>query len=141
MLIWCHYSVSTSNIYGSSIFLQCQTLVDELSASHSTDLQQRAYELQALLGLDKRAVESVMPADASCEDIEVLLYHPWKLAWSYYLFLIFEMWMFGHIFPDPCTNRNVRRIWFLLHVWTIPTSLNTWLYQFSLLGLLRGYIF
>ncbi|KAG2602873.1 hypothetical protein PVAP13_5KG717700 [Panicum virgatum] len=50
---------------------ECQTLVDELSASHSTDLQQRAYELQALLGLDKRAVESVMPADASCEDIEV----------------------------------------------------------------------
>ncbi|CAL4972480.1 unnamed protein product [Urochloa decumbens] len=50
---------------------ECQTLVDELSASHSTDLQQRAYELQALLGLDKHAVESVMPADASCEDIEV----------------------------------------------------------------------
>jgi AP-4 complex subunit epsilon-1 len=50
---------------------ECQTLVDELSASHSTDLQQRAYELQALLGLDKRAVESAMPADASCEDIEV----------------------------------------------------------------------
>ncbi|KAF8755729.1 hypothetical protein HU200_011197 [Digitaria exilis] len=50
---------------------ECQTLLDELSASHSTDLQQRAYELQALLGLDKHAVESVMPADASCEDIEV----------------------------------------------------------------------
>ncbi|OEL20490.1 AP-4 complex subunit epsilon [Dichanthelium oligosanthes] len=50
---------------------ECQTLVDELSASHSTDLQQRAYELQALLGLDKHAVESVMPTDASCEDIEV----------------------------------------------------------------------
>ncbi|KAK3162830.1 hypothetical protein QOZ80_1BG0094340 [Eleusine coracana subsp. coracana] len=50
---------------------ECQTLVDELSASHSTDLQQRAYELQALLGLDKHAVESVMPSDASCEDIEV----------------------------------------------------------------------
>ncbi|KAJ1286802.1 hypothetical protein BS78_03G379900 [Paspalum vaginatum] len=50
---------------------ECQTLVDELSASHSTDLQQRAYELQALLGLDKHAVGSVMPADASCEDIEV----------------------------------------------------------------------
>ncbi|KAL6613934.1 hypothetical protein ACP70R_036204 [Stipagrostis hirtigluma subsp. patula] len=50
---------------------ECQTLVDELSASHSTDLQQRAYELQALLGLDKHAVETVMPSDASCEDIEV----------------------------------------------------------------------
>lgn len=50
---------------------ECQTLLDELSASHSTDLQQRAYELQALLGLEKNAVESIMPPDASCEDIEV----------------------------------------------------------------------
>ncbi|KAG8054218.1 hypothetical protein GUJ93_ZPchr0001g29267 [Zizania palustris] len=50
---------------------ECQSLVDELSASHSTDLQQRAYELQALLGLDKQAVETVMPSDASCEDIEI----------------------------------------------------------------------
>lgn len=70
--------------------MQCQTLVDELSASHSTDLQQRAYELQALLGLDKHAVESVMPADASCEDIEVLLYYPLKLAW-YFLYIYFDM--------------------------------------------------
>ncbi|XP_077212297.1 AP-4 complex subunit epsilon-like [Tasmannia lanceolata] len=50
---------------------ECQSLIDELSASHSTDLQQRAYELQALLGLDAPAVESIMPSDASCEDIEV----------------------------------------------------------------------
>ncbi|XP_008810151.1 AP-4 complex subunit epsilon [Phoenix dactylifera] len=50
---------------------ECQSLIDELSASHSTDLQQRAYELQALLGLDSQAVESVMPSDASCEDIEI----------------------------------------------------------------------
>ncbi|XP_072969277.1 AP-4 complex subunit epsilon [Typha angustifolia] len=50
---------------------ECQSLIDELSASHSTDLQQRAYELQALLGLDRRAIESSMPSDASCEDIEV----------------------------------------------------------------------
>jgi hypothetical protein len=60
--------------FDTILFLQCQTLVDELSASQSTDLQQRAYELQALLGLDKHAVESVMPSDASCEDIEVLIY-------------------------------------------------------------------
>jgi len=72
------FSFYTLNIYKYSLFLQCQTLVDELSASHSTDLQQRAYELQALLGLDKNAVESVMPADASCEDIEVVLCHPSK---------------------------------------------------------------
>ncbi|XP_077229897.1 AP-4 complex subunit epsilon-like isoform X2 [Tasmannia lanceolata] len=50
---------------------ECQSLIDELSASHSTDLQQRAYELQAVLGLDAPAVESIMPSDASCEDIEV----------------------------------------------------------------------
>ncbi|ERM97979.1 hypothetical protein AMTRI_Chr06g173070 [Amborella trichopoda] len=50
---------------------ECQALIDELSASHSTDLQQRAYELQALLGLDCHAVECIMPSDASCEDIEV----------------------------------------------------------------------
>jgi len=46
-------------------------LIEELLASHSTDLQQRAYELQALLALDARAVETILPLDASCEDIEV----------------------------------------------------------------------
>uniref|UniRef100_A0A7N0TFH6 AP-4 complex subunit epsilon n=1 Tax=Kalanchoe fedtschenkoi TaxID=63787 RepID=A0A7N0TFH6_KALFE len=50
---------------------ECQSLIEELAASHSTDLQQRAYELQALVGLDAHAVESIMPADASCEDIEI----------------------------------------------------------------------
>ncbi|XP_029129398.1 AP-4 complex subunit epsilon [Cajanus cajan] len=50
---------------------ECQSFVEELLASHSTDLQQRAYELQALIGLDARAVETIMPQDASCEDIEV----------------------------------------------------------------------
>lgn len=50
---------------------ECQSLLEELSASHSTDLQQRAYELQAVIGLDSQAVESILPFDASCEDIEV----------------------------------------------------------------------
>uniref|UniRef100_A0A7N0REM9 Uncharacterized protein n=1 Tax=Kalanchoe fedtschenkoi TaxID=63787 RepID=A0A7N0REM9_KALFE len=50
---------------------ECQSLIEELAASHSTDLQQRAYELQALIGLDAHAVERIMPADASCEDIEI----------------------------------------------------------------------
>ncbi|KAK7835085.1 AP-4 complex subunit epsilon [Quercus suber] len=50
---------------------ECQSLVEELSASHSTDLQQRAYELQAVVSLDAHAVESIMPLDASCEDIEI----------------------------------------------------------------------
>ncbi|XP_021855400.2 AP-4 complex subunit epsilon [Spinacia oleracea] len=50
---------------------ECQSLIEELSASHSTDLQQRAYELKAVTGLDSQAVESILPFDASCEDIEV----------------------------------------------------------------------
>lgn len=50
---------------------ECQSLVEELLASHSTDLQQRAYELQAVIGLDAQAVEAILPHDASCEDIEV----------------------------------------------------------------------
>ncbi|KAJ8510581.1 hypothetical protein OPV22_001015 [Ensete ventricosum] len=50
---------------------ECQSLIDELSTSHSTDLQQRAYELQAFLCLESQAVERVMPLDASCEDIEI----------------------------------------------------------------------
>lgn len=52
--------------------MQCQSLIEESLASHSTDLQQRAYELQALIGLDVQAVETIMPRDASCEDIEVI---------------------------------------------------------------------
>ncbi|XP_044467959.1 AP-4 complex subunit epsilon-like [Mangifera indica] len=50
---------------------ECQSLIEELLASHSTDLQQRAYELQAIIGLDAQAVEIIMPSDASCEDIEI----------------------------------------------------------------------
>ncbi|XVF52223.1 hypothetical protein PTKIN_Ptkin05aG0002000 [Pterospermum kingtungense] len=50
---------------------ECQSLMEELLASHSTDLQQRAYELQAVIDLDARAVECILPSDASCEDIEV----------------------------------------------------------------------
>ncbi|KAI4314608.1 hypothetical protein L6164_027496 [Bauhinia variegata] len=53
------------------ILPECQSLVEELLASHSTDLQQRAYELQALVSLDAQAVQSILPQDASCEDIEV----------------------------------------------------------------------
>ncbi|KAG0492827.1 hypothetical protein HPP92_006225 [Vanilla planifolia] len=50
---------------------ECQSLIDELLASHSTDLQQRAYELQALSCLDSHVIQHVMPPDASCEDVEV----------------------------------------------------------------------
>ncbi|KAI3914147.1 hypothetical protein MKW98_003220 [Papaver atlanticum] len=45
-----------------------------MQSSHSTDLQQCAYELQAVLSLDARAVESLLPLDASCEDIEQKLH-------------------------------------------------------------------
>ncbi|XWS38857.1 hypothetical protein CRYUN_Cryun19dG0166300 [Craigia yunnanensis] len=50
---------------------ECQSLMEELLASHSTDLQQRANELQVVIDLDAHAVECIMPSDASCEDIEV----------------------------------------------------------------------
>ena len=52
---------------------QCQAFVDDLLASHSTDLQQRAYELQAFLALSPDIVASVMPENSSSEEIEV---HP-----------------------------------------------------------------
>ncbi|KAI7989457.1 AP-4 complex subunit epsilon [Camellia lanceoleosa] len=55
----------------ADVLPECQSLIEELSASHSTDLQQRAYELQAVISLDANAVESIMPLDASCEDIEI----------------------------------------------------------------------
>lgn len=50
---------------------ECQSLIESLSASHSTDLQQRAYELKTIIGLDAIAMENIMPLDASCEDIEI----------------------------------------------------------------------
>ncbi|XP_076955827.1 AP-4 complex subunit epsilon-like [Bidens hawaiensis] len=55
----------------TSLLPECQSLLEELSASHSTDLQQRAYEFQAILNLDANAIENIMPLDASCEDIEI----------------------------------------------------------------------
>ncbi|GAQ89669.1 Adaptin family protein [Klebsormidium nitens] len=50
---------------------EVRSFLDALCMSRSTDLQQRAYELQALLGLGTDAVGSALPEDASCEDIEV----------------------------------------------------------------------
>ncbi|KAK9067866.1 hypothetical protein SSX86_011977 [Deinandra increscens subsp. villosa] len=54
-----------------SLLPECQSLLEELSASHSSDLQQRAYEFQSILSLDANAIEDIMPLDASCEDIEI----------------------------------------------------------------------
>ncbi|CAA0812028.1 AP-4 complex subunit epsilon [Striga hermonthica] len=53
------------------ILSECQSLIEDLLASHSTDLQQRAYELQAILSLDAHAVEKIMPRDSTCDDIEI----------------------------------------------------------------------
>lgn len=50
---------------------ECQSLLEELFASHSSDLQQRAYEFQAILDLDSNSIDNIMPLDASCEDIEI----------------------------------------------------------------------
>ncbi|KAF5815696.1 putative adaptor protein complex AP-4, epsilon subunit [Helianthus annuus] len=55
----------------TSLLPECQSLLEELSASHSADLQQRAYEFRAILDLDANAIENIMPLDASCEDIEI----------------------------------------------------------------------
>lgn len=50
---------------------EVRAFVDALCLSRSTDLQQRAYELQALLGLSADTLAAALPEDASCEDIEV----------------------------------------------------------------------
>ena len=47
--------------------------MDDLLASHSTDLQQRAYELQVFLGLSPDIVQKVLPVNGSGEDIEVFV--------------------------------------------------------------------
>ncbi|CAA0831897.1 AP-4 complex subunit epsilon [Striga hermonthica] len=53
------------------ILSECQSLIEEMLASHSTDLQQRAYELQAILSLDADAVKKIMPRDSTCDDVEI----------------------------------------------------------------------
>ncbi|KAI3787172.1 hypothetical protein L1987_41437 [Smallanthus sonchifolius] len=50
---------------------ECRSLIESLSASHSTDLQQRAYELQAIVNLDASVIQNIMPSDASCEDSQI----------------------------------------------------------------------
>lgn len=60
-----------SNNGWSWLALQCRSFIDDLLASHSTDLQQRAYELQVFLGLSPDIVRKVLPVNGSGEDIEV----------------------------------------------------------------------
>jgi AP-4 complex subunit epsilon-1 len=45
--------------------------MDDLLASHFTDLQQRAYELQVFLELSPNIVQKVLPVNGSGEEIEV----------------------------------------------------------------------
>ncbi|KAL7164613.1 hypothetical protein ACSBR2_040499 [Camellia fascicularis] len=65
------YAFETAAGRKVDVLPEYQSFIEELSASHSTDLQQRAYELQAVIGLDAHVVESIMPLDASCEDIQL----------------------------------------------------------------------
>lgn len=58
---------------------QCQSLIDEMLASHSTDLQQRAYELQAIVNLDARGLKEIMPMDSTSEEVEVIVFVQNKL--------------------------------------------------------------
>ncbi|XP_051151125.1 AP-4 complex subunit epsilon-like isoform X2 [Andrographis paniculata] len=50
---------------------ECKSLIEDMLASHSTILQQHAYELKAVLCLDAQAVKTIMPMDSSCDDIEL----------------------------------------------------------------------
>ncbi|KAL5100979.1 hypothetical protein RYX36_005306 [Vicia faba] len=61
---------------------ECQYLVEELLASHSTDLQQRAYKLQAVIGLDAQAVEAILPHDANCEDMRWIIIFLYSIVTS-----------------------------------------------------------
>lgn len=107
--------------------MQCQSLIEELSASSSTDLQQRAYELQAVIGLDAHAVENIMPLDASCEDIEVifniitdnsLFTILWSLIVNIFLFFpFFFLFILGignidYGFTDVIFSRSLLMGWF-----------------------------
>ncbi|XP_073120439.1 AP-4 complex subunit epsilon-like [Henckelia pumila] len=50
---------------------ECQSLIEEMLASNSTDLQQRGYELQEVTGLDAHALVNILPMDSTCEEIEI----------------------------------------------------------------------
>lgn len=56
---------------GFVLELQCRSFMDDLLTSHSTDLQQRAYELQVFLGLSPNVVQKVLPVNGSGEEVEV----------------------------------------------------------------------
>lgn len=53
--------------------MQCRAFVEDLLASHSTDLQQRAYELQSFLSLSQEIVQKALPFNASGKEIEVYI--------------------------------------------------------------------
>mmetsp|Transcript_32614 Transcript_32614/g.72040 ORF Transcript_32614/g.72040 Transcript_32614/m.72040 type:complete len:1058 (+) Transcript_32614:132-3305(+) len=55
---------------GCRLTPEAEDLVHKASSSQSVELQQRAYELQSLLTSPPSLQQSVLPADASCEDFE-----------------------------------------------------------------------
>lgn len=59
--------------------MQCRAFVEDLLASHSTDLQQRAYELQSFLSLSQEIVQKALPFNASGKEIEVYIYKKIKI--------------------------------------------------------------
>jgi AP-4 complex subunit epsilon-1 len=56
---------------GASLTRDAEVFVRSSASSRNADLQQRALEIQALLSCDAATKAAVLPADASCEDLEV----------------------------------------------------------------------
>lgn len=75
--VWLLKHCSNASLCTWLMEMQCRAFVEDLLASHSTDLQQRAYELQSFLSLSQEIVQKVMPFNASGEEIEVYIkkYH------------------------------------------------------------------
>ncbi|KZV25288.1 epsilon-adaptin family protein [Dorcoceras hygrometricum] len=65
------YSFEIASGRKVDILPECQSLIEEMLASNSTDLQQRGYELQEVTGLDAHALVNVLPMDSTCEEIEI----------------------------------------------------------------------
>lgn len=56
---------------GASLTRDAEVFVRSSASSRNADLQQRALEIQALLSCDAATKAAVLPADASCEDLEI----------------------------------------------------------------------
>ncbi|XP_073028314.1 AP-4 complex subunit epsilon-like [Primulina eburnea] len=65
------YSFEIASGRKVEILPECQSLIEEMLVSNSTDLQQRGYELQEITGLDAHALVNILPMDSTCEEIEI----------------------------------------------------------------------